>query len=44
MKERDEMLNGYRAFEVILPENIESLDGKEKAVDKTEEEQTIEKN
>jgi hypothetical protein len=44
MKERDEMLKGYRAFEVILPENIESLDGKEKAVEKTEEEQTIEKN
>jgi hypothetical protein len=47
MAERDEMLYGYRAFEVILPENVQSLDGaKEKDVETLENkvEKTTEKN
>jgi hypothetical protein len=45
MAERDEMLNGYLAFDVMF-ENVESLDGKEKNVEtlKNELDKTIEKN
>jgi hypothetical protein len=45
MAERDEMMNGYLEFEVVLNENTESLDGtKENAENIVELEETTKKN